>query len=122
AEGGLDAAGVERDRLDGAGGRVLVGGGGTRHRLAVLAEGDDGGEQAPLLAEVLAVELGDVAVDLLDVLAQAFALGLEAARGVERPDDQGAALLQVAEDLPGDPADRLVDALGVPGAVALDRD
>ena len=80
------------------------------------------GQQAAVGGEVLLVELGDVGVDRLDVLAQPLALGLEAARGVERPDDQGPALLEPAEDLVGDPVDGPLDAADVLGAVALDRD
>ena len=60
----------------------------------------------------------DVGVDGLDVLAQPLPLGLQAARGVERPDDQGPPLLQPAEDLDGDPVDRPLDAADVLGAVA----
>ena len=68
------------------------------------------------------VELLDVGVDGLDVLAQPLPLGQEAARGVERPDDQGRPLLQVADDLGGDPVDGALDAADGLGAVAADRD
>ena len=100
----------------------LVGGRLGGHRLAVLAEGDDGRQQAAVAGEALLVELDDVGVDRLDVLGQPLALGLEAARGVERPDDQGPPLLEPAEDLVGDPVDGPLDAADVLGAVALDRD
>ena len=88
------------------------------HGLAVLAEGDDHRQQAAVGGQVGLVELLDVGVDGLDVLAQPLPLGLEAARGVERPDDQGRPLLQLAEDLDGDPVDRPLDAADVLGAVA----
>ena len=76
----------------------------------------------PSSARPLLVELVDVGVDRVDVLAQPLALGLEAPRGVERPDDQGPPLLQPAEDLDGDPVDGPLDAADVLGAVPLDRD
>ena len=79
---------------------------------------DDHRQEPAVGGEAALVELLDVGVDGLDVLAQPLPLGLEAARGVERPDDQGRSLLQVADDLDGDPVDRPFDAADDLGAVA----
>ena len=70
----------------------------------------------------LSIELVDVGVDRLDVLAQPLPLGLEASRGVERPDDQRPPLLQPADDLDRDPVDCPLDATDHLGAVASNRD
>ena len=90
--------------------------------LRSLAEGDDHRQQAVVARQALLVELGEVGVDRVDVLAQAFPLGLEAPRGVERPDDQRPPLLEPPEDLGGDAIDGPLDPADVLGAVALDRD
>ena len=121
-EGGLDAALVLDDVVDGLEDLGPIGGRLGEHGLAVLAEADDHRQEAALGREVALVELLDVGVDGLDVLAQPLPFGLEAARGVERPDDQGRSVLQAAEDLDGDPVDRPLHAADVLGAVALDRD
>ena len=68
------------------------------------------------------IKLVDVGVDRLDMLAQPLPLGLEASRGVERPDDQGAPLLQPADDLGRDPVDGPLDAADHLGAIASNRD
>ena len=66
------------------------------HGLAVLAEGDDGCEQAAVLGERIGVEREQILIDTFDVLAQPLSLGDQAARGIEGPNDQGMALLQAS--------------------------
>ena len=68
------------------------------------------------------IELVDVGVDRLDVLAQPLPLSLEASRGIERPDDQRPPLLEPPYDLDGDPVNGPLDATDHLGAVASNGD
>ena len=49
------------------------------HRLAVLTKGDNQREQSLIGREMVLVELTDVGVDGLDMLAQPLSFGLQAA-------------------------------------------
>ena len=64
------------------------------HRLAVLAKSNDQRQEPLVRREVILIELGDMGIDGLDVLAQPLPLGLQASGGVKCPDDQGSPLLR----------------------------
>ena len=93
-----------------------------KQRVAVLAEAVDHRQQPAVGRELALVELVDVGVDRLDVLAQPLSLGQQAAGCVKCPDDQGAPSLEVTEDLDCDPIDGPLDAADELGAVAPNRD
>ena len=67
------------------------------------------------------IELVDVGVDRLDVLYQPLPLGLEASRGIERPDHQRPPLLEPAYDLGRDPIDGPFDTTDHLGAITPNR-
>ena len=68
------------------------------------------------------IKLVNVGIDCVNVLPQPLPLGLETSRSVKRPDNQGATLLEPADDFGRDPIDGSFDAPDHLRAIPSNRD
>ena len=90
---------------------------GSEHGLATRAECDHHRQQAAISGQFPFGTGQHVLIHPTDVLGQSLPLRLQAPRGVEHPDDERPPLVQLPENLQGQPVDRSFDPFHVLGPV-----